>query len=323
MSFATRRPSSMPRAVHSAAQVVLGLAIGLTFPPNAFAVVGTRLPALVLMVLSTAALSLCNGFLLARWAGVDQVTGFIGSIPGAASSMVVLSGELGADARVVTVLQYWRVMLVAVLAPLAVEHIAPLLAAEPVTGLASPSAAAGFELKHTVWFAAYALVGLTFARLVRLPAGAFLGPFLASVGGTALTGTRLTMPGWLFAGAMAIVGASVGVQFDWLTLRRLGRIVLVQTGLVLGLLLGTAIVGSVFSLLTDVPLITAFLGSTPGAMETMVATAIELGGDPPFVLAMQMIRFLFLLLAGPWIVRRLASRFAYRDEETVAAESGR
>lgn len=319
LAFATHRPWSVPRPVYSGAQVILGVAIGLTFPPNAFAVIGPRLPALAALVLLTAALSLCNGFLLSRWAGVDQASGFLGSVPGAASSMVVMSGELGADAWVVTVLQYLRVTLVAVLAPLAVEHVAPRLITEAASRIAAPTAAADFQVWHLAWITVYALLGLVLARIVRLPAGAFLGPFLAAVGGTAVTGMHLSMPGGLFACAMTVVGASVGVQFDWATVRRLGRVVLVQTGLVLGLLLAAGALGYLFSTATEVPLVTAFLGSTPGAMETMVAAAVELGADPPFVLAMQMIRFLFLLLAGPWITRRLAARFASGARRAQAA----
>ena len=54
--------------------------------------------------------------------------------------------------------------------------------------------------------------------------------------------------------------------------------------------------------------LTAMLGSTPGGMEVMVVTAARLGGDPGLVLAMQMARWLMVVLAGPWVALRLSAR---------------
>lgn len=311
LAFVTHRPWTLPRPVHSFAQVLIGLAIGLSFPADAFSIIGSRLPALAVLVGLTAALSLFNGFLLWRWAGVDHATGFLGSIPGAASSMVVMGSELGADARIVTVLQYLRVMLVAILSPIAVEHLVPRIGEG--AAIAAEQVVPEFAAWHLVWVITYGLIGVGLSKLLRLPAGFFLGPFLVSVAGTAITGTTLVVPDWLFSGAMMVVGASIGVQFEWTIVRRLGRIVVVQSGLVLVLMLAAALLGYVFSLVTDVPLVTAFLGSTPGAMEAMVAVSMELGADPPFVLAMQMIRFLLLLFTGPWIARWLVRRFQAKD----------
>lgn len=72
LAIITRSPWVVPKSAMSAAQVVVGLAIGLGFPPQAFAVVGSHLPALSLLVGVTAGLSLCNGFLLWRMAKTQK-----------------------------------------------------------------------------------------------------------------------------------------------------------------------------------------------------------------------------------------------------------
>lgn len=317
MALATRRPWRVPRSVHTVAQALMGVAFGLRLPPDVFGIIGPRLPAMALLVLVTALLSIGNGFLLWRWARIDPATGFLGSIPGAAGSIVAVSGDLGADARLVAVLQYLRVLLVAFVAPFAVQHLAPLIAGSnsPVVPVPEP---ASFQAWHLVAIPILGLVGLGLGRVLHLPAGMFMGPFVVTTLGT-LSGLRIAFPGWLFAGALASVGAAIGTQFDWALISRLGRVLVIQTSLVMLLMLAAAGLGYAFSLVTDVPLVTAFLGSTPGGMDAMIAVSIELGADPPFVMAMQMIRFFLLLVTGPWVARWLAGRFGGRRADAKNA----
>lgn len=307
LAIVTQRPWHVPRSLNTVAQLLMGVAFGLRLTPEVLSVIGSRLPAMALLVVLTALLSIGNGFLLWRWARVDHATGFLGSVPGAAGSIVAIADDLGADARLVAVLQYLRILLVSFLAPLAVEHLAPLIAGS-ADSILPMQAAVSFEPWHLAIIPVYGLLGLAIARLVRLPAGFFMGPFLAATLGT-FAGVRIAFPSWLFAGALAVVGAMIGTQFDWDLIRKLGRLLVIQTALVILLMLAAGGLGYVFSLMTGVPLVTAFLGSTPGGMDPMIAVSIELGADPPFVMAMQMIRFFLLLFTGPWVAGWLVKRF--------------
>lgn len=313
LALTTQRPWHVPRSLNTVAQVLMGVAFGLRLPPEVLSVIGVRLPAMALLVGLTALLSIGNGFLLWRWARVDPATGFLGSIPGAAGSIVAVADELGADARLVAVLQYLRVLLVAFLAPVAVEHLAPLIAGPSVPVLPLPDAVP-FQLWHLAVIPVYGLVGLVLAQALRLPAGMFMGPFLVATLGT-LLGIRIAFPGWLFAAALTVVGAMIGTQFDWALIRNLGRVLVIQTLLVILLMLCAAGLGYLFSLVSGVPLVTAFLGSTPGGMDAMIAVSIELGADPPFVMAMQMIRFFLLLFTGPWVAQWLVQRFGGKGKK--------
>jgi uncharacterized membrane protein AbrB (regulator of aidB expression) len=47
---------------------------------------------------------------------------------------------------------------------------------------------------------------------------------------------------------------------------------------------------------------TAILGFTPGGIEAMVATVMQLGGNTGLVLAMQLTRMLSIIMIAPWLV---------------------
>jgi hypothetical protein len=100
---------------------------------------------------------------------------------------------------------------------------------------------------------------------------------------------------------MLLVGLSIGLRFDWQTARKLLKAVLIEAGLLIALILLCLAAGYAFHLLTGVDIMTAVLGSTPGGMQVMIASAVELGGNSGLVLAMQMTRLLIILLIGPWL----------------------
>lgn len=305
----SKQPMQIPLSARAGAQVIIGVAVGLRLSREAFLGLGGQLPVLLLLVGATGALSMLNGLLLKRFAGVDAATGFLGSIPGAASSVVAISADLGADPRLVAVLQYIRVLLVALTVPFVVEQAAPrLLGGAGLSPLAFPGAGetlgglAGSAA--TFLLLAYAIGGWLVGRLLRLPSASFLGPFSLTAAGTFLLGS-VPFPDWLFNAALLVLGVWIGIQFDGPFIRKLGRIALVETILVLLLVATTAVLGFASSRLLGVDPVTAVLASSPGAMEAMVALSLKLGAHTPLVISMQMLRFLAMLFTGPWIANRL------------------
>ena len=65
-----------------------------------------------LVVSGTLILSLAAGFLLPRFARLDGRTATLGILPGAASGMLAMSAPLGADPRLVALMQYTPVVVV-------------------------------------------------------------------------------------------------------------------------------------------------------------------------------------------------------------------
>jgi uncharacterized protein len=315
-AIAGGRPKPLPRQLQAGALTMLGISVGLSFPPALLRVFGTALPWVLGAILITGALSMLNGFLLSRWGGVDPASGFLGSVPGAASGMVAMSAEVGADARLVAVFQYLRLLTVAFLSPWLIEALfpaapgaAPGAGALGVAGAAGEAAAgAGTLLPPPFGLPAVvlaALAGLWVAHRLAIPSGTFLGPMAAVLLVTWTDLATATFPAFLLKGALLLLGAWVGAQFDWPTVRRLGRAALVEFLLVIALILASAAIGYGLARATGIDARTAVLGAMPGAMEVQIALAFSLGANAPLVVAMHTIRILILVLIGPWVALRL------------------
>lgn len=332
-----RLAAGLPRAVPGgflvAAQVVLGLGIGLSSRPDALRTVGHSAGALLLVVVVTTAASVLGGYLLARWTGIDVSSGLLGSLPGAASGIVAMSTNLGTDPRVVATLQYLRVVAVAAAGPLLTAALegwigsGRLPAPGPPAGaggaaaraaLAQAGGVAGAPLwippSHYPALAAAACLAALLAGRLRLPAPNFLGPFTL---GLALRWAGVetgTVPPVLQSLALALIGVSVGARFDRGTLALLGRAAAVDLGIIAGLLALSTVTGYAFHLAAGVDVATALLGALPGAMDAITAAAHDLGADTAVVAAMHLTRFLVIALAGPflamWLSRRVGGSVA-------------
>ena len=309
----------VPVLLLSAAQVTVGLAVGLSFSVQTLIDLGVYLPAVLGVLLATTALSLANGYLLARWTGIDPSSGLLGCIPGAASAMVAAADRVGADPRTVAVLQYVRLLLILAVVPAA----AAAWAGSPGDGVDWPhdgtrgsellaeEGGAGGQGDGAGWLIQGALIALMgaggayLARRARLASPNVLGPMLAATAAKAALGFAPALPGPVFNAAVGVIGLSVGLRFDGPTLRALRRVVAVETALLLGLLLGSALLAYGLHLLTGIDVLTAMLGNVPGALEAIVAAAVELGAQVPIVAAMQTVRSVALLCLGPLIVSAL------------------
>jgi membrane AbrB-like protein len=108
---------AVPRAANSAAQAVVGVSIGALVQLSTLTSLGEDWLPVLLVTLATLLLSLGAGLLLRLQPGITPVTGAFAMIAGGASGIAAMARDLGADARMVAVLQYLRVLLVVVLMP--------------------------------------------------------------------------------------------------------------------------------------------------------------------------------------------------------------
>lgn len=319
-------PKAVPVAFLVASQAVLGLATGLSSRPDALGMLGHGLWALALVLVVTTGTSILGGFLLARWAGLDPGSGFLGSMPGAASGIVAMSTELGTDPRIVATLQYLRVVVVAATGPLLASLLErAVLATRPDTlpgallaaGAAGAPAGSGVAAAapvvpaaHFPALAAGAAVAAFAAWRVGLPAPNFLGPLIL---GLALRWSGVVgggLPGWVQSLGLAVMAVTVGARFDRRTFAILGRAAVIDLGIIAGLIAASSLAAYVFHLATGVDIVTAFLGALPGSMDTITATAADLGADGAVVAAMHLTRFLLIALTGPWLARWLGEHWA-------------
>ncbi len=233
------------------------------------------------------------------------MTATLGLVAGGASGIVAMSDELGGDGRLVAFMQYLRVLVVVLTAPLVVDLLLlPGAGADAAPGDGGAGAGLGADLAFT---AGCAIAGALAARLVRLTAGSLLGPLLVSA---ALEISGLAggagVPGAAQAVAFAVLGLEVGLRFTTATIRQAGRLLPPVLGVIVAMIAACAAMAWALVPLAGVDYADAYLATTPGGLYVVLAAAVDTGANTTFVLAVQALRLLVMVVAAPLLVRAAA-----------------
>jgi len=254
----------------------------------------------------TVALSALVGIGLARWGGIQGSTAAWGTSPGAASAMVSMSEEYGADSRVVATMQYVRVVCVVMIGALVSR----------VLGVGGGTDA------HSAVIAVQTLdllsLGLTLLVIVvgvtlgaKIPAGALLVPLLLG-GALQLSGwMQITMPSWLLAVAYGAIGGYIGLRFDRATIRYVWRRLPAMIFGSLLLILLCALSAWAIADMLGKDFLSVYLATSPGGLDAMAIIAIDTHSDVGFVLAMQTLRLFGVIVTGAFIAKQVI-RFTER-----------
>lgn len=182
-ALVAREAVRLPARAGTAGQAVVGVTIGTLVQLSTLSALGEHWLPVLAVTLGTLALSLGTGWLLGRHRDVDAVTGAFALVAGGASGLVAIARQLGADERVVAVVQYVRVLLVVLSLPVVLNLVFGVRAAAEVT--APQDWPVGLVLVVVCGVA-----GPWLGRRAHLPAHTLLGPLalaaLASLSG--LTG---------------------------------------------------------------------------------------------------------------------------------------
>ncbi len=265
---------------------------------------------------SVMAASALLGYWLMRSGLLPGSTAIWGLAPGAASAMVLMAGDFGADTRLVAFMQYLRVALVTAIASL-VAHFAAC------ASLGHAAAGWDVQLAHWLHIQSPLHAGLTLTlvlaaawlgRTLTFPGGPLLIPMVLALAMDNLSPWKLELPGPLLALAYAALGWGIGLRFNreilehaWRVLPRV--LVAIAALIVLGLMIAGCLMG-----FAGVAPLTAYLATSPGGADSVAVIAVGSAVDAGFVMAMQMVRFFMVLLLGPrlsrWLVQRLSGRNA-------------
>lgn len=292
----------LPRRAFLLVQGLIGCVIARMLPSASSAAFTVHWPIFVAGVLSVIAASGLLGWLLVRMRILPGTTALWGVSPGAATVMTLMAESFGADAQLVAVMQYTRVLLVAAVASIlarvlgaGVHHAPPAFAVLPSMSLLS--------FAETL---ALALLGSLVGQQLRLP----LGPMLATmVMGVVLAHhgwLTITLPHWMLAIAYAFIGWRIGLRFTRSLLahavKALPRIVACSVALI-AICAG---IGAVLVIVAGVDPLTAYLATSPGGADSVAIIATSTNVDERFVMSMQLARFVTVLVVGPAVARFLA-----------------
>lgn len=312
LAASSRRPlPPLPPRLRLLPQLILGSAIGLSLPPEAPALLLRHTLPIMVVLAATVFLGIVSGFLIGRWGNLDRSTAMMSSSPGGAAALVAISESLGADGLVVATLHYLRVFSIISLVPIASIYLVKLGGQGGMPSGSLLGGAAAMPLDTTapatnpILFAALLVVGALAAWLMGragLPANWLLGPVIVAAAARSVAFPAMAMPGPLMKGAMILIGVSIGAQVNVAQLKRMRRVLAAGIGLVCMLIAGCLLLSYMLHWMTGLDLATAILALTPGAIEVIIPTALELGADMTWVTALQVIRVFIMVFTFPWLV---------------------
>ena len=385
LAIALARPGELdvPQHVFRGAQAVAGVSLGAYLESDALRALASSWLPVALVSLATLGLSLLCGEVLARTTPLDPPTAALGMIAGGASGIVGMSGELGADDRLVAFMQYLRVLVVVLLTPVGIAvlfgsphesggghvpsagtfgdpldwlltaalgmiaggasgivgmsgelgaddrlvafmqylRVLVVVLLTPV-GIAvlfgSPHEAGGAHVPSTGTFgdpldwlltAALAAGGALLGLRARITAGVLLVPMLLT-GVLVLTGVLddFAVPALLNQTAFSLIGLRVGLSFTVGTVKLLGRLTLPVLGMIGFLLVASFGLAAVLAATTPATLLDAYLATTPGGLYAVLAVAFGAGANTTFIVAVQTLRVIAMVLLAPLAVRLMLSR---------------
>src|SRR6476660_3746270 len=198
-----RRRIAVPLPAMTGAQAVVGVSMGALVDLETLRAVATHWLPVLLVTLGTLLLSLLAGLVLRLQPGISPVTGAFALIAGGASGIIVMARELGADERMVAVLQYLRVLLIVALMPVVATG---LYGASAGSGSGAGDGGPGWPA-GVLFTVGCGVVGLVVGRRLRLPVAALLGPLLlAAVVDLSGLGHGAEVPAALGSAAFLVIG---------------------------------------------------------------------------------------------------------------------
>lgn len=299
---------SLPSPLVAFCQGLIGVMIAGSMPLTVFAEIAKDGLLFIGLVLSVIALSFGIGWLLAKYQVLPGTTAIWGSSPGAASAMVMMAENAGADFRLVAFMQYLRVLMVAATASLIARFVlgqtGQMQPPEPWFPPVDP-----LNLALTL---AIAGCGPIFSRLLRRPSINMLAPIVIGIACHSADLVTITLPLWLLAAAYALFGWNVGFRFTRDIVMHALKALPVLFLSILTLIVLCGCLALAVSKFFHIDLLTAYLATSPGGADSVAIIAASSPVDKPFVLAMQMARFISVLFLGPVFSRFVAAQFDRR-----------
>ncbi|MGU3575781.1 AbrB family transcriptional regulator [Brucellaceae bacterium C25G] len=261
-----------------------------------------NLPLFICSVLFVLIASTSIGYLLGKLQILNPTTAIWGTSPGAASALVALSSDYGADARIVALMQYMRVALVAGTASLVTHSFIDISTATVIHINWFPP----IDWKNLTITLLFVLASVSIGKIIRTPSAPLMLPLFGGIALQELGWLTIVLPPWLLVIAYVLVGWRIGLSFTRAIIAYAIKVLPSILLAILCLITVCGIYGAFLSYMTGIDLLTAYLATSPGGADTIAIIAASSNVDIAFIIAMQTSRFFIVLLIGPWLAKAMS-----------------
>ncbi|GBR55173.1 membrane protein [Neokomagataea thailandica NBRC 106555] len=248
------------------------------------------------------------GFLLTKMKLLPGTTAIWGSSPGAAYAMTILGEAYGADVRLVAVMQYLRVICATIIASVIEFFINRKTSYQNKIVYHN-------TFYHLDYLVLFENILLTFflvmvAKSLKSSSGSLLFPIIIGAILQNFNIVNIELPYWLLFTCYVIIGWSIGLKFDRdIIVKSLNFLpkILISTLTLIG-------VCGLFSVILvkfyKIDILTAYLAMSPGGSDSIAIIAESAPVDMPFVMAMQILRFIIVIITAPIISKYLSKKMS-------------
>lgn len=251
----------------------------------------------------TISVGVVGGLLLARaQKDISPESGILGMLSGGASVMPAIATEVGGDVRYVALAQYLRLVAVSMTLPVIASLLTLPQTAGAAAGTLEDSAAAESPWWVTLLVIAIALIGHPVGKMLRIPVPSVFFPLLLTVVISLLLPADLTLapPEFLQVIAFMSIGWACGGALSVPALRSFAKNLPATIAFIIAVMAVCALTAWPLVGWLDITYFEAYLATSPGALETVLALGAE-GGAGHEVVALQLTRLVMVLLVAGWL----------------------
>jgi membrane AbrB-like protein len=308
---------ALPRSVYLLLQAVIGVTLAGTFSMSSLTLLSVHWIPVSLVILLMLGFTVLNAIYLIYVNKLHPATAMLGSLPGGAGEMTAISEQFGADPRLVSVIQYARLLIIIISVSLISHVLGSFISAFHVTDVGMLHA--GLVLTTVVpqtmtnFFlcVAVALCGGVLGTVSRIPCGTLMVPMVMAIV-MSVQGHAIAWPDEVLALAYSIMGMMIGSRFDEATLAELKRLCAPLLLTTLFLMIGSIVLTVLFVCWMPINGLSSFLAATPGGLDSIAVMANELNADSTVVLTVHFCRLMLVLILGPQLVRVFSKTFQKR-----------
>lgn len=260
------------------------------------------LPLLITIIVTITAGFLFGILLYKKTNEVDKITAFFCCIPGGASEIIGISGQYGADDRLVAAFHTVRITFFTIAIPLIVGYLHPNPKEEAVKEVAF-----AIDLEQIVFFSLVMILTIILDRTFKVPGGTLLFSILIGFILSEFVIDVGSVPRYIAGIGQAAIGAFVGIRFDIDVLNRLLKVGPVTIMIIASFFALTLITTTIFMLLTSQPYATSLISTVPAGAAEMSVTAVALDVNPTIVASLHIVRVVSLFLMLPFLLKLFGS----------------
>lgn len=287
---------------------LIGVMIGAQLKSSFFDLAGDL--ALSVSLLAVFVL-LCHGgntLIFRKIGGYDRATAFYSGTPGGLMESILLGESSGANITLLTAQQFLRIIFVITILPFGLS----LWLGHPVGSAAGLSLGGAvntpLSLAELALIGLISLAGLGLASVVRLPAAQLTGPLLLAAALSVAGLLEVHVPFWMISMAQVVIGTSLGLRFNGMSLRLLRNCAGLSLLSVLYMLVLGAGFATALHLATGLPFLHLLVSYAPGGVTEMSIIALSLAANPAFVSLHHVLRILMTVVELTFLSKLLGLR---------------